>query len=169
MNNAKCKVQNEKQKNLCRSACALKGYAWHGARCLYGRSPLLKKRRGYIKSRAVFNFPKIAFGYIKHSPYGARVLKTNDELRTTNEEQIRKALLRISTVPTFFVLRSAFIKTSDYFLLGWAQMLLAPSVRFLSEAAGLLLSLPPSRKHRPRVSALKPGRFACRYRSVAEL
>ena len=26
-------------------------------------------------------------------------VKTNDELRTTNEEQFRKALLRISTVP----------------------------------------------------------------------
>ena len=43
------------------------------------------------------------------------------------------------------VLRSAFgVRiTSNYFLLGRARMLLAPSVRFLSEAAGLLLSLPP--------------------------
>ena len=47
----------------------------------------------YKKSRAVFIFPKIAFGYSKHSPHGASVLKTNDELRTTNEEQIKTLTL----------------------------------------------------------------------------
>ena len=40
----------------------------------------------------------------------------------------------------FCVLRSLFCvhKTPDYFLLGWARILLAPSVRFLSEACRAL-------------------------------
>ena len=123
-------------KNLCLSAESCQALAQNPAALF---QYLQQKRLGKINPKPFLICPKLLLGTVNNALSGEYV-KTNNELRTTNEEQFRKVLLGISIVPTFFVLRLVPCRVSSFIKLRITSYWEHRS--FSSEAAGLLLSLP---------------------------